>query len=121
MDCPVCSRPVNGHNRPRPDFGWDAHEYLVKRHSIPKKHQHRIFVVENIVPVHHVPCHMAAGQERGIRERCLRYAIDHLGAERIARWYIRLQIEFDLPTGTIPLYEQGRFTEYLLSLLTAQP
>ena len=114
MTCPICSRPIT----PRgPDDAWDAHEYLVKRHSVPKAKQHLIFVVENIVPLHH-DCHAQRGQTAIARQQCLDYAIDRLGAERIAAWYQRMQPEIGLPCGSIHLFERGEHAAYLKSLLS---
>ena len=103
MTCAICSRPIT----PRwPDDAWDAHKYLVKRHSVPKGKQHLIFVVENVVPLHH-DCHTQRGQTASARERCLEYAVAHLGAERIAAWYRRVQPEIGLPCVTVHIVRAG--------------
>ena len=119
MTCAVCSRPIGGR---WPNDAWDAHEYLVKRHSVPKAKQHLIFVVENVVPLHH-DCHTRYGQTIITREKCLDYAwavlgTTTLGAERIAAWYHRLQPEIGLPCGSIHLFERGEYAAYLKSLLS---
>ena len=119
MTCPLCSRPISRRWR---DYAWDAHEYLVKRHSVPKAKQHLIFVPENVVPLHH-SCHVQRGQTAIARERCLDYAIavlgaSTLGAERIAVWYRRIQPGISLPCGSIHLFERGEYAAYLKSLLS---
>ena len=114
MTCPLCSRPISRRWR---DYAWDAHEYLVKRHSVPKAKQHLIFVPENVVPLHHA-CHMQRAQTTVAREKCLEYAVHHLGAERIAAWYHRIQPEIGLPCGSIHLFERGEYAAYLKSLLS---
>ena len=103
MTCAVCSRPIGGR---WPNLGWDAHEYLVKRHSVPKAKQHLIFVVENVVPLHH-DCHIQLGQTARARAKCLDYAIRYLGAERIAAWYHRTQPEIGLPCVTVHIVRAG--------------
>ena len=112
-------RPITGRWA---DYGWDAREYLVKRHSVPRAKQHLIFVVENVVPLHD-DCHVQLGQTATVREKCLDYAIADLGAttlsaERIATWYHRTQPEIGLPCGSIHLFERGEYVNYLKSLLS---
>ena len=107
-------RPISGR---WPDIGWDAHEYLVKRLSVPKAKRDLIFVVENVVPLHH-DCHMQYGQTAIVREKCLNRAIAHLGATRIVAWYRRTQPEIGLACGSIHLFERGEYAAYLKSLLS---
>ena len=114
MTCALCSRPIKGR---WPNSAWDAHEYLVKRHSLPKAQQDLIFVVENVVPVHH-HCHMEHGQTAAARGKCLDYAIACLSADRIAAWYDRMRPEIGLPCGSIHLFERGEYVAYLKSLLS---
>jgi hypothetical protein len=61
------------------------------------KHQHRIFVVESMVPVHHVPCHVESGQARVARKRHPEYASAVSGTPYAARAH---WARSRLPAGT---------------------
>jgi hypothetical protein len=80
---------------------FDIHEYLVKRSHV-KSDLERIMVPENMVPLHH-ECHMEKGQTREMRQRCLLYACQSLGAKRVAEWYREfVEInELQLPVGAV--------------------
>jgi hypothetical protein len=99
---------------------WDAHEYLVRRASVPVARQDLIFVVENVVPMHH-ECHMAYGATMECKRRCLDYAIHHLGAQRIGEWYVSLWQDHGLhvPRGT--LGEPPDWEAYLHSVAGTSP
>ena len=109
--CPWCEKVIQG--------GFDAHEYLVKRSVVPRAKQDLIFVPENVIPLHH-ECHMAHGQTRTMKVRCLRQAMRHIGAERIARWYLSLWQEHGVPVprGSVDLLPD--WEAYLLSAVGAR-
>jgi hypothetical protein len=72
----------------------------VKRSAFPQKLQDKIFVVENVYPVHH-DCHMEHGQKREMALRCLLLGTKTVGAYRIAEWYRGL-IEYGVSPGLFP-------------------
>ena len=69
------------------------------------------------MPVHH-DGHTQRGQTAVAQASCLDYAIERLGAERIAAWYHRIRPEIGLPCGSIHLFERGEYAAYLKSLLS---
>jgi hypothetical protein len=88
VPCPWCGEEITGL--------FDAHEYLIKRSSVNIKYHDLIMVPENVVPLHHQPCHMAHGQTKEMALRCLHYTARSLGAGRIGRWYVSLWQEHGL-------------------------
>ena len=105
--CPWCGETLRG---------GDAHEYLVKRGAVVRGAQHLIFVIENTIIAHH-QCHIRYGQTKEFKIRCLRHAIKHLGAKRIAEWYISLWRAHGIPVpcGTVDLLPDHE--AYLASVL----
>ena len=82
-------RPITGRWS---DCGWDAHEYLAKRHSVPKAKQHLILVVKNVLPLNHA-CHVPYGQTASVREQCLRYAWAVLGTTTLGTGHIEIETD----------------------------
>jgi len=81
--CPWCLGQID------PAGGWDLHEALVNRGSVPKDKQDLIMVRFNVIPVHH-ECHIAHGSTRTMLRRCLRNLCYNLGAAQVGKWYVEL-------------------------------
>lgn len=94
--CPWCGEPVEKDS-------FDLHEAIVKRSAVPKDRQHLIFVPENVICLHHSPCHMEHGNTKEMKRRCLPVMIRAIGAPRIGEWYVSLWKEHGLsvPRGIL--------------------